>query len=175
MNFHVQTSQLHSKYRTACVLVARQTRCQGLVLLQTLNFECRSLDRPAGHAIQLSHCANFDMWIQVSLADKCAQCVQGDLPLSLPQNVAPGEEKGRRGLAGCGGSALLQAWRVHVLPITDKREAVLCSMWFHLEQVKQCRKIDPSSVAFRRPVRNSTKSCRANPARNCRGTKAVGA
>lgn len=64
---------------------------------------------------------------------------------------------------------------MHVLPITDKREAVLYSMWFHLEQVKQCRKIDPSSVAFQRPVRNSTKSCRANPARNCRGTKAVGA
>lgn len=47
---------------------------------------------------------------------------------------------------------------VHVLPITDKGEAVLCSMWFHLEQVKQCRKIDPSSVAFQRPVRNSAKS-----------------
>lgn len=64
---------------------------------------------------------------------------------------------------------------MHVLPITDKREAVLDSMWFHLEQVKQCRKIDPSSVAFQRPVRNSPKSCRANPARNCRGPKAVGA
>lgn len=64
---------------------------------------------------------------------------------------------------------------MHVLPITDKRKAVLDSMWFHLEQVKQCRKIDPSSVAFQRPVRNSPKSYRANPARNCRGTKAVGA
>lgn len=42
--------------------------------------------------------------------------------------------------------------------ITDKGEAFLCSMWFHLEQVKQCRKIDPSSVAFLRPVRNSVKS-----------------
>lgn len=62
-----------------------------------------------------------------------------------------------------------------MLPITDKRKAVLDSMWFHLEQVKQCRKIDPSSVAFQRPVRNSPKSYRANPARNCRGTKAVGA
>lgn len=64
---------------------------------------------------------------------------------------------------------------MHVLPITDKRKAVLDSMWFHLEQVKQCRKIDPSSVAFQRPVRSSPKSCRANPARNCRGTKAAGA
>jgi len=50
------------------------------------------------------------------------------------------------------------AFAVHALPITDKGEAVLCSMWFHLEQVKQCRKIDPSSVAFQRPVRNSAKS-----------------
>lgn len=97
------------------------------------------------------------------------------LPPSECGTADPGEEKRRRGLAGCGGSALLEAWRVHVLPITDKREAVLYSMWFHLEQVKQCRKIDPSPVAFQRPVRNSTKSCRANPARNCRGTKAVGA
>lgn len=64
---------------------------------------------------------------------------------------------------------------MHVLPITDKRKAVLDSMWFHLEQVKQCRKIDPSSVAFQRPVRNSPKSYRANPTRNCRGTKAAGA
>lgn len=52
----------------------------------------------------------------------------------------------------------IPGFRVHVLPITDKGEAVLCSMWFHLEQVKQCRKIDPSSVAFQRPVRNSAKS-----------------
>lgn len=49
-------------------------------------------------------------------------------------------------------------FNVHVLPITDKGEAVLCRMWFHLEQVKQCRKIDPSSVAFQTPVRNSAKS-----------------
>lgn len=38
----------------------------------------------------------------------------------------------------------------HVLPITDKREAVPCGMWFRLEQVKQCWKIDPSSAAFQR-------------------------
>lgn len=62
-----------------------------------------------------------------------------------------------------------------MLPITDKRKAVLASMWFRLEQVKQCRKIDPSSVAFQRPARNGPKSRRANPARNRRGTKAVGA
>lgn len=175
MNFYVQTSQLRSECRTARVLVARRTRCQGLVLVQTLNFDCRSPERPAGQVIQSSHCPGFDMQIQVSPVDKCSQCAQRDLPLSLPQNVAPQTQGRRRGLASCGGSALLQVWRVHVLPITDKRKAVLDSMWFHLEQVKQCRKIDPSSVAFQRPVRNSSKSYRANPARNCRGTKAAGA
>lgn len=67
---------------------------------------------------------------------------------------------GRASLVSCGGffTSFTLGFRVHVLPITDKGEAVLCCMWFHLEQVKQCRKIDPSSVAFQRPVRNSTKS-----------------
>lgn len=61
-------------------------------------------------------------------------------------------------VAGCVGPAFAFDFTLHVLPITDKGEAVLCSMWFRLEQVKQCRKIDPSSVAFQRPVRNSAKS-----------------
>lgn len=50
------------------------------------------------------------------------------------------------------------AFAVHALPITDKREAVPSNMWFRLEQVKQCRKVDPSSVAFQGPVRSSSKS-----------------
>lgn len=46
-----------------------------------------------------------------------------------------------------------------VLPIKDKSsEALPRDMWFRLEQVKQCRKIYPSSVAFQRLGKSGIKS-----------------
>lgn len=46
-----------------------------------------------------------------------------------------------------------------VLPIKDKSsEALPRDMWFRLEQVKRCRKIYPSSVAFQRSGKIGIKS-----------------
>lgn len=137
----------------ACVLKTCQTQCQVLPPQQTRNchshlslrFECHK-----GHVIQSSH--------------RSVSSISA-LPLGLDQKVAPETQRegmwgGSRGREPCRLCRLRFTFdfRVHVLPITDKGEAVLCSMWFHLEQVKQCRKIDPSSVAFQRPVRISAKS-----------------
>lgn len=108
----------------------------------------------------------------------CWRPLQCDLPLGPGLKCGtpdPGEWEGRVG-------GVRAAWwrrqlcftlgfAAHVLPITDKREAVPCGMWFRLEQVKQCWKIDPSSAAFQRPARNSAKSDKANPARNRWGIK----
>lgn len=170
-----QTSQTvaNEQYSTACVLKACQTQCQGLLPQQTLN--CHSNFSPWGlkdsqdirysHPIELNLTCNARSVSSINALKLCnVTCHLAQTKTWHPRPGGSGREvEGRRSVGG-GGPCWL--WRlcftlgftVHVLPITDKGEAVLCSMWFHLEQVKQCRKIDPSSVAFQRPVRNSAKS-----------------
>lgn len=169
MAFLVQTSQTiaNEQYSTACVLEACQTQCQGLLPQQTPN--CHSNFSPRG--LKDSQDTRYSRPIELNLT-RNARSLSSINALKLcnvtchlaPTKMWHPRPRGRGGeVCGGGPCRLLRlcftlGFTLHVLPITDKGEAVLRSMWFHLEQVKQCRKIDPSSVAFQRPVRNSAKS-----------------
>lgn len=149
------------KYSTSFVLDACLTECQGLIPQQTelsLTFKWEDLkdlqDTRYSRTIEVN--LTWTAW-SVSSINDLRLCT-----LAWTKLQRPSSEKGGGGVRG-GGTRLCRLrftsdFTVHALPITDKGETVLHNMWFHLEQVKQCRKVDPSSVAFQRSVRKNSKS-----------------